>query len=225
VPSLPAALAARADQWFGRPTTVTSIVDLSPGLRRVTFHTPTVDVDACVPGAEIEFRVDDRNFRHYTPIPVSDTTYDVVFARAADGPGTAWAHGLRNGDTANLLGPTRGVPRAPRELLLGDATTISLFAAMLADRTEAVGAVEVPAADRDAAAALLPGLDVLTAGPEPGTALAAWLAVAAHRPHDRAVLAGHARSVQDLRKVLREAGPPRSAITTKAYWATGKRGL
>lgn len=225
MPSLPAPLAARAQQWFGRPTTVTSIIDISPGLRRVTFHTPSMDAGSCVAGAEIEFLVNERDFRHYTPIPGPEHTYEVVFARAAGGPGSEWAHGLRIGDTAQLLGPTRSVKRAPRELLLGDATAIGLFAAMLADAPGQVGAVEVPAADRDAAAALLPGLDVVPTGEARGSALAAWLAATSHRPHDRAVLAGHARSVQELRRLLREGGTPRTAILTKAYWAEGKRGL
>ena len=224
MPSLPAPLAARAEMWFGRPTTVTSIIELSPGLRRVTFHTPSMDAGLCVAGAEIEFLVSERDFRHYTPIPGPANTYDVVFARSTDGPGTAWAHALRIGDTTQVLGPARSVKRAPRELLLGDATAIGLFAAMLADAPGQVGAVEVPAGDRDAAAALLPGLDVVTTGERPGSALVAWLAATAHRVHDRAVLAGHAQSVQELRRMLRAAGTPRAAILTKASGPTASAG-
>lgn len=217
MPSLPAVLASRAEQWFGRLTTVTSIVELSPGLRRVTFHTPSTDAGVCVAGAEIEFLVNDRDFRHYPPIPGPDNTYDVVFTRSAGGPGTEWAHALRIGDTAHVLGPSRSVKRAPRELLLGDATAIGLFAAMLVDAPGQVGAVEMPAADREAAAAALPGLDVVVAGARPGEALAVWLAAAPEHPHDRAVLAGHARSVQELRRSPRERGTPRAAIMTKTY--------
>jgi NADPH-dependent ferric siderophore reductase len=39
------------------------------------------------------------------------------------------------------------------------------------------------------------------------------------------VLAGHAGTIQRVRRALLSRGVPRSAIATRAYWATGKRGL
>jgi alkanesulfonate monooxygenase SsuD/methylene tetrahydromethanopterin reductase-like flavin-dependent oxidoreductase (luciferase family) len=177
VPTLPAPLAATAERWFGRPTTITAIEQLSPGLRRISFHTPDLIGRRWPPGQEIEFRVTDREFRHYTAFAV-DTgagTYDVVFTGTATGPGTHWAWNLRPGDGVGVMGPGGGVRRGRRELLLGDATTLGLFAALLTDAQTITGAVEVPAADRDAASAIVPGLAVVPAGDRPGAALLDWL--------------------------------------------------
>jgi NADPH-dependent ferric siderophore reductase len=71
----------------------------------------------------------------------------------------------------------------------------------------------------------MPHLDVLTAHAEPGAALCAWAAERGLIGVDRAYLAGHARTVQRLRDLLRRAGLPRGSITGKAYWATGRAGL
>ncbi|MET7400471.1 siderophore-interacting protein [Dactylosporangium sp. NPDC005572] len=87
------------------------------------------------------------------------------------------------------------------------------------------GAVEVPAADLAAARALLPGLEIVEAGDEPGRALDAWLAAASIPSSTRVYLAGHARSIQRQRATLKAAGVSRSDLLAKAHWADGRAGL
>lgn len=167
------------------------------------------------PGQEIEFRVAEREFRHYTAAAITGGTVEVLFALTAPGPGTAWARALRPGDdTGGLLGPGGGVRRDParHELFLGDASTIGLFAALLRDATDAVGAVEVPAADLAAAAGLLPGLDVVAAGSEPGDALRGWLhehLPASPTPADRSTPSVTTRARPPIDRQEHRCRPPR----------------
>lgn len=229
MPTLPSPrLAGAAERWFGRPGTVVSLDEPAPGLRRVGFEVPALRDKPWTRGQEIEFRVSERGFRHYTMCAVDPGSglLEVLFALAADGPGTRWARGLALGDPVAVMGPGGGVRRqaGERELFLGDSTALGLFHALAPTAAEATGAVEVPADTVPAARALLPGLDVLTEGAEPGEALLGWLG-ALDAPPPRACLAGHAGTLQDLRRLLRERGLGRSAIATKAYWATGRAGL
>lgn len=237
MPALPTRVAATAERWFGRPATVTTATDLSPGLRHVTLDVPDLARKHWEPGRDIEFRVSEREFRHYTAMNIDPATgaVDVVFGLTATGPGTAWARRLQPGDQIGLMGPGGGLKRpgdAARELFLGDATALGLGAALLRENGPLTGAVEVPPADLAAAADLLPGLDVLAAGPTPGGALATWLeghlqptAGSSTLLPERACLVGHAQSIQHQRELLRTAGMTRRSIVTKAYWATGRRGL
>ena len=238
MPSLPAPLAARAERWFGRPATVVEITDLSPGLVRVGFAGPHWRGRQWVRGQEVEFRVGDREFRHYTPADVDPGSgrFDVVFVRHGDGPGTGWLAGLTLGTDVGVMGPGGGVRRERdrRELFLGDATALGLFAALVPTAADVWGAVEVPPADLAAAAALVPSLDVVAAGGTPGTALHTWLGMHAAddtadnepgRP-EQATLAGHAGTIATLRpRVRAEFGLARRTVATKAHWADGRQGL
>ena len=148
MPSLPTPLAARAERWFGRPATVVEITALSPGLARVGFAGPHRRGRSWVRGQEVEFQVGDREFRHDTPADVDPESgrFDVVFVRHGDGPGTAWLAGLGVGSEVGVMGPGGGLRREPdrRELFLGDATALGLFAALIPTSGDARGAVEVP---------------------------------------------------------------------------------
>jgi NADPH-dependent ferric siderophore reductase len=237
MPSLPAPLAARAERWFGRPATVVEITELSPGLVRVGFAGPHWPGRSWVRGQEVEFRVGDREFRHYTPADVDPGSgrFDVVFVRHGDAPGTAWLAGLRVGSEVGVMGPGGGLRREPdrRELFLGDATTLGLFAALIPTSGDASGAVEVPAEDVAAAAALVPDLAVVVTGAAHGSALDSWLGAHAddlvrgqEPPPEQACLAGHVGTIDLLRRRTRtEFGLPRRAVATKAHWTEGRRGL
>lgn len=232
MPTLPARLAATAERWFGHPAVVTAVEDLSPGLRRVVFTGDALRGRRWTPGQEVEFRVADREFRHYTPTVVDPDAgvVEVLFADHGDGPGAAWARALAPGDDVGVMGPAGGIRGriTDRRLLLGDASTLGLFACFAAFGHGAVlGAVEVPAGDVEAAAALVPDLHVLPAAADPGVALHEWTIshYVADPRRDQAYLVGHAQTIQALRTQLRAQGMPRAAITTKPYWATGRTGL
>jgi NADPH-dependent ferric siderophore reductase len=231
MPTLPTGLAARAERWFARPVTVTAADRPSSTLHRVVFSGQSLLDRSWYPGAEVEFRVTDRDLRHYTPADFDPAagTLEIVFHTAAGGPGSVWAAGLRPGRATALFGPHGGARwRLDRPaLVLGDASTLGLLSGLLrAGTVPPRGAVEVPAGDEAAAAHLVVGLDVLTARAEPGAALHAWLRDARDPGPDEPVhLAGHGQTLQSLRTALRERGVARAAVRTRAFWATGRAGL
>ncbi|MEV8635731.1 siderophore-interacting protein [Streptosporangium sp. NPDC051023] len=231
---MPALLADPMTRWMGRPTTVTKVVRLSPGLLKVGFSGDALRGRAWRPGCEIEFRVGERELRHYTPSAFDEHEgwIEVLFQLHGEGPGSLWASRLAVGDDVLVLGPgsRAWLREGSSHLFAGDGTTVGLFdvliAALGAD-AEVAGAVEVPERDMDAAGELLPRIEVVRATERPGEALARWMETGMTARPDAAYLAGHAQTIQALRARLCSdaVGMRRRNVVTKPYWATGKRGL
>ncbi|AKT36728.1 siderophore-interacting protein [Chondromyces crocatus] len=243
MPEVPAMLANVMEPWFARATRVTGVEDLAPRLKRVRFEGGSLRGLRFRAGQEVEFRVSETAFRHYTPSFFDGVAgaLEVVFFLHGHGPGSHWASGLREGSTANVLGPGGKLgldPFAATHVLLGDETSIGLFAAMgrsLPPGSRAVGAVEL-----DAGCERWPGLagsalDGVARGKGPrGAPLRTWLEEhpawleprRAQKGDTTFYLSGHAGSIVELRRwLVEERGIPKGAIRTKAYWADGKRGL
>jgi NADPH-dependent ferric siderophore reductase len=132
------------------------------------------------------------------------------------------------------MGPGGGVRFDPDRpaLLVGDATTVGLFAGLAAAaRAEVAGAVAVGAGDVPAVRTLLPGLEVLAADGDGGEAVTRWTADRADRHRGstavegRAYLAGDARTLAPMRARLVSAGHARRDVVTKPYWSAGRTGL
>lgn len=241
MPTMPSALASGMDRLLGRDAVVTAVAQLSAGLIEARFAVPDLVGRVVAAGQEIEVRVGARELRHYTVTAFDSGTgeFSVIFARSADGPGTAWAESLCEGKQFRVFGPAGhsryAVVPGGTHLFLGDATTLGLFDSLVSALPEdcaVLGAVEVPEADVDAAAKLVPALDVVPQEPEVGLALRAWLdrlltdSSGDSPPADVGCLAGHTQTLQALRTTLRErGGMARRNLTLKSHWATGRNGL
>ncbi|EYF02938.1 siderophore-interacting protein [Chondromyces apiculatus] len=243
MPEVPAVLANVMEPWFARSANVTAVEDLAPRLKRVRFEGSALRGVRFHAGQEVEFRVSETAFRHYTPSAFDGTqgALEVLFFLHGHGPGSTWASGLREGTRANVLGPGGRFtldPFAATHVLLGDETSLGLFSAMgrsLPPGSRAVGAVEVePGCERWPALAgsLLDGAP-RRAGKR-GEALRRWVEEhpawldkrRAHNGDTVFYLAGHAGTLVELRRwLVEERGIPRRAVRSKAYWADGKRGL
>lgn len=263
MPELPAFLAGRFERLFGRPCAVTEVETLAPRFRRIRFAGQALEGLRWRPGQDVEFLVGAREFRHYTPswFDVETGAMDIIFhlhgphaawnaSREQDGvkigcPGSAWAEALTVGDDISMMGPAGDYGVTDGEawsLFLGDETTVSLFAALIAARSQSkadgvngaggipvLGAVEIEREDAtEAMAGLLPGLELLPRdGAARGERLAAW-ARAADLPvgHGAAYVVGHAQTVQRLRRILLdERRFDRRLVRARAFWADDKRGL
>jgi NADPH-dependent ferric siderophore reductase len=134
MPELPAFLANVLEPRFARPAEVTDVDVLAPRLRRVRLAGDALRRVSFRPGQEVEFRVSERAFRHYTPasLDAARGTLDVVFFTHGGGPGSTWASALERGRRVNVLGPGGGfgLRDARRHVFLGDETALGAFACM-----------------------------------------------------------------------------------------------
>jgi NADPH-dependent ferric siderophore reductase len=232
MPELPAFLANVAESSFARATLVTEVLDLAPKLRRVRFEGAALRGVAFRPGQEVEFRVSERAFRHYTPAALDPRVgcMEVVFFLHGRGPGSAWAADLREGQGIKVLGPggSFGLRDATQHVLLGDETALGLFACLARSaRGRCLGAVEVDRGGHAWPGMLGLDLPAVERSDVRGDALASWVEGSELSPSDDVCfyLAGHAGSIVRIRERLVRDGWPKRRIRTKPYWADGKRGL
>ncbi|MCP3059405.1 siderophore-interacting protein [Myxococcus sp. K38C18041901] len=235
MPQMPAVLANTLMPWFAKPSHVTHVEALSARLKRVRFEGASLRGVVHEPGHEVEFRVSATEFRHYTPslLDAQHGIMEVVFYLHGQGPGSAWAQGLKAGDAVDILGPGGRLavdPDADSHLFLGDETCLGLFQAMvraLPSPLRLSGAVEVEPGCEDWLEKVGVPLTAVTREPggARGEALCAWLGRNV-RKEATCYLAGHAGSIVRLRQELLERhGLDKRALRSKAYWADGKRGL
>ncbi|MGW0482684.1 hypothetical protein [Nonomuraea sp. NPDC003214] len=232
MPQAPTFIGRLAHTVMGRRARALGLAEPAPGFVEVDLRAEAPP-GGWQPGHEIQVRATPTQGRRYTvrTVRAHDPEHvTVLAATSADGPGTRWILGLRAGAEFTVLtGRHRplylhGTPR----LFLGDGCTLGTIDAYAG--TEDLVVVEVPPDAVRPLAGPRPRYRFLPAGPAPGDALQDWLEHAAEdgelaRVHG-AVLLGHAQSLQRQRRTLVDHGIlPRRAITTKPYWATGKRGL
>lgn len=234
MPEVPTFLANIIEPRFARPVRVSAVIDLAPRLRLIRFQGESLRGAAFRPGQEIEIRVSNSAFRHYTPSAFDPATgsVEVIFYLHGKGPGSIWAESLRDSQPVNVLGPGGSfglVDEAKRHVFLGDETTLGLFACLAkAAPGRCVGAIEVEWSCETWLSLSDCPLDAAPrARGDRGAALAAWLEEASIEKSPETVfyLSGHAGSIMRLRSLLTERGWPKRQIRTKAYWADGKRGL
>jgi NADPH-dependent ferric siderophore reductase len=232
MPELPVFLADFMEPRFARPVVVSHVEDLAKQLRRVRFQGESLRSVRFTPGQEIEFRVSDRAFRHYTParFDAEAGEVEVVFFLHGHGPGSRWAEALAVGSPAKVLGPggNFGLTDADKHVLLGDETALGLFHCLEAAGASVLGAVELDRGNEDWLSRVgASALEPVTRTGARGDALSGWLRGCGLSPEARTsfYLAGHTASIVRLRKELVDAGWQRGRIRTKPYWADGKRGL
>jgi NADPH-dependent ferric siderophore reductase len=233
MPELPVFLANAVEPWFAKPAIVQHVEDLAPRLRRVRFKGEALKGGAFHAGQEIELRVSETAFRHYTPSRFDPLTgeLEVIFYLHDKGPGSRWAQRLSPSQAVGVLGPGGGFgldKSATKHLFLGDETCLGLFSAMIGAApagSTCYGAVEVePHAAKWTSLLGLP-LDAEIRRLAHGEALLGWLELLKLKP-SAVYLAGHAQSIARLRSLLTEKfNISRRIIHTKAYWADGKQGL
>jgi NADPH-dependent ferric siderophore reductase len=218
---------------LGRPAQVLDSIESAPGFLTLVLSVPAPR-GGWQPAHEIQFRVTPRDGRRYTVQAVDERKTDritLLIAPDTGGPGSAWIRHLEIDDQKTAL----VAPYAPirqhgtRRLYLGDSSALGTIAALAHDVDTPV-AIEVPAASAPSLARQWPRFRFVPADTAPGDALQRWLQQALDAGEladiDGAVLLGHAQSLQNQRSsLLTHQTVDRRHITTKPYWANGKRGL
>lgn len=232
--------------------TVSETEQLTPNMRRVRFAGPRLQGLNWTPGQHVRLQVAGlidsvlrlrahdalRTYSIYDVDP-TDGTLDIVmldhgYDRDAETPARRWAATVSFGDQVNLTRPQGNFvirQDAPYHLFAGEETASVAFAAMLralpsdavvhgvleagdaADHlplARSLTLVERGAASAANSAVLADALRALELPDEPGTAY----------------LAGEARTIQTLRKILiNERGWDRRQIRTKPFWTPGRTGM
>lgn len=228
-------LEATVQKLFTRSVTVQGIVDLGSAFRLITLGGDALRNIAWTPGDKIQMQLGGWVQRTYTPIDwdAQAGRTRILACLHADGPGTQWARSLRTGDPCVMFGPRKSIAleaaRAPA-ILFGDETSVGLAAALSRHGTASV-MLEV-----SSVAATQPVLDHLQLrgahlcarrdDHAHFTELASHLAALLMQdPSAEVVLTGQASSIQRVSRFLRETGIGAGKRHSKAYWASGKKGL
>ena len=232
MPELPVLLANFLEPRFARPARVTAIDELAPSLRRVQFCGHLLRDLSFHPGQEIEFRVAERSFRHYTPAQFDPDTgsLEVIFFLQGNGPGAQWVRSLAVDKNVNVLGPRGGLrlSNARHHIFLGDECTISLFHCLAqAHPGKVSGAIEVSPEGRHWLDLLDLPLDTVIRRDRRGNALIEFVSRLDIAPDQDVCfyLAGHTASIIRLRQDLLKLGWSRRKIRAKPHWADGRQGL
>ena len=184
----------------------------------------------------MQFHIDGRQFRTYTPFGWDGRSVSFLAYRHGDGPATTWLDQLQAGGTVHMIGPRSSlrladVTEAP--IVVGDETSFAVAAAW--DRHGALPAAahvfEVTAPDESRAVLDGLGLDgtsTLVAradddGHHPALGALVVEAIGRH-PGSPLVCTGKAQTIRAVRGAVKDAGlaPP---ARVKAYWDPRRSGL
>lgn len=222
---------------FTRSAKVVEIEDIADRFRLVTLAGPALREATWAPGHKAQMSMEGAfTSRTYTPID-----WDAAAGRTrilgymhGEGPGSTWLRDLRPGDECSLFGPNSSLNTSRLSgplALFGDETSIGLAHALASQNraSDLTCCFEVAHVEACAQVAARLGLEGVTWVArreddahieEMEALLGAPIAVGASF-----VLTGKAGTIQRLQRVLKRLGVPAARISTKAYWAPGKRGL
>lgn len=217
---------------------VSTIETPSPNIKIINFKGTFPHVKFKI-GQAIVIRIDDTNYRNYTPSKWNSETgtFEVIFHIHHNGPGSEFINNLKPNDQITV-----GLPRgfkifnkeAQYHFFFGDETCISVFKSMKDEinRTENnyLGILEL-----DELSVEIPKKLGLVVDVVPKSIRKAESAIKSLHNLDAEIwelwkngyfyLMGNAKSIEVFRKALREKGVSNKSIHTQPYWAEGKVGL
>ena len=190
-------------------------------------------------GQAIIFRINDNEFRNYTPslFDAEAGICEVLFHLHGNGPGSNFIDALKFGDQLSM-----GMPRgfsilrqtSKYHFFFGDETTIGLFKSLKdaidVEEQNYIGVLEM---DKDLEA--IPEKLGLMLDVVPKSLSPAETAIKFLNELDESLwnlwktgsfyLMGNAHSIQNFRKALRIRGIANAQIVTQPFWVEGKSGL
>lgn len=244
MPKVPKWMADGMEKLFSgsyHPVSITQVKDITESLRFVRFEGDFSRIKKeFVPGNIIEFRVNDTEFRHYTPasFDAENGICEVLFYLHNMGPGSTWASTLQEGQEVNLLGPggkTKFATEANYHIIFGDETSLGLMQCLSQEAIRLQQSFLCIAELEQQHVSWMHSLNleakVLKKSMDSKAApsisyLENWLN---ERQDDIAsmsfYLTGNADSVKNMRAMLRRRGIHRNQIQAEPYWKEGKTGL
>lgn len=240
VSEAPGRLTALLVRLLFRQATVSKVETLSEHFRRITLVGDALKSVAWAPGAKIQISVGGGANRTYTPIAwdsVAGQTQILVFTHG-DGPGSAWASTVQEGEACAFFGPRRSLDleRVGGDLgfLFGDETAFGsalAFASSYGPEGAPILLFEVSSVAEServwrSCSPLRATFIPRAAGETHLNAVAAELrTIISDWAPDAYILSGKASSIRRVRGILEEHAIARAQTSVKAYWAAGKKGL
>ncbi|MFE4962281.1 siderophore-interacting protein [Streptomyces sp. NPDC056660] len=211
--------------------TVTEAEQITARIRRLRIDGDQLAGLDVRPGQQVRVLVTGLTLRTYSVwrYDPSGVVELCVLDHPEGGPGAQWGRTVSAGEQVRLRKPEGTFtlrPEAAHHVFVGDETASVAFGAMLAALPEEAtvsGCVETATAADRLPLAYAERLDWVLRGE---TALPEAVRRLAPEPGGIAYVAGEARAVQAVRKVLvQEAGWDRRAVLTKPFWTPGKKGM
>jgi NADPH-dependent ferric siderophore reductase len=241
MPKVPKWVADAMESVFSGQSRKVSLVEvtyLNPYLKKITFKGNLKGVNFKI-GQAIVIRVDDRNFRNYTPSywNSEEGLFEVIFHLHGNGPGSHYIASLNLNDTLNITLP-RGFDFYKKDyqyhFFFGDETSLGLFKSLKqaidANDQNYLGLLEVNAETWKEKLNSECQLDVVPTSTNKAANAITYLENLDQRIWDLwkngfFYLIGNARSIQNFRKALKQKGISSKNILTQPYWMEGKIGL
>ncbi|MEM7370739.1 MAG: siderophore-interacting protein [Bacteroidota bacterium] len=241
MPTLPIWMANTMEKVFNNqfhPVMVKEVNLLTSGLKLVRFK-GDLSKTSFTPGKVIEFRVSDREFRHYTPsfFDKKQGVCEVLFYLHGLGIGSKWAEDLKVGDETKLMGPGGKMalePAQDKHVLFGDESSLGLFVNVFHHSNtigKCLGVLELDQKHQRWPDVLGLEVPVVKKSKEhPATHAVDWLNTWtadqwALCQHTTFYLTGRAKSIQSIRNTLKNKGIKSKQIQSMPYWADHKKGL
>ncbi|MEU9447447.1 siderophore-interacting protein [Streptomyces sp. NPDC048277] len=211
--------------------TVTEAEQITARMRRLRIDGDQLAGLDVRPGQQVRVLVAGLTLRTYSvwSYDPSGVVELCVLDHAEGGPGSEWGRTVGTGEQVRLRKPEGTFtlrPEAAHHVFVGDETASVAFGAMLAalpEEAQVSGCVETETAADRLPLAHGERIDWVLRG---GSSLPEAVRRLAPEPGGIAYVAGEARAVQAVRKVLvQEAGWDRRAVLTKPFWTPGKKGM
>lgn len=221
-----------------RKVVVSEITYLNPYLKKIIFRGSFSNVKFR-PGQAISVRVNDRNFRNYTPSywNSEEGIFEAVFHLHGNGPGSNYISGLKLNEMVTIVLP-RGFDLYKEEhkyhFLFGDETTIGLFESLQykieENGQEYIGILELNQDTLHYKSNTKFGLEIVSTSIDKAQNAITLLEKLPERvwelwKNGAFYLMGNGRSIQNFRKALKVKGVNTRNIKTQPYWMEGKFGL
>jgi len=238
MPKMPKWFANTVETVFSgllKEVTVTKVEYFDEHFKKVRFEGDLSKTNFSV-GNVVEFRVNETDFRHYTPCFYDKEAgiCDVLFYLHSLGVGSDWAEGLKKNDTLKLIGPGGRIKlntQARRHLVFGDETSLGLMH-FFQTAVHPEQGLEMIVEVNDWFQYWPDELGVVAhiakkSQENPAKdAIRIWESIHNDTWNDATFyLTGRAKSIQNFRKALQYKGVPNKQIMCEPYWADGKTGL
>ncbi|VDH04966.1 siderophore-interacting protein [Bergeyella zoohelcum] len=245
MPSVPKWMANAMEALFSGsylPVTVSKIQMLTPHFKQICFEGNLQKTKKqFIPGNIIEFRVNDTQFRHYTPSYFNHDKgiCEIIFYLHQQGEGSQWATKLQTGDELKLIGPGGKIsydPQADLHFVFGDETAIGLMNCLAKtvqeNKKNYYCLAELDAKNKE----IIPRIDFelnVCEKSHPKKANPAIVKInellknyKSQKEKIAFYLVGNAKSIVNVRKNLIEQNiNHKKQIQTEPYWVEGKKGL